>query len=132
MDNYISLPSETIAPLPWEKIARPKQLMPEGNWNIWLILAGRGFGKTRAAAEGIRKLVISGQYKRIALIANTIQEAKQVMIEGQSGLLSISNSDDKLVYNHTRRLLTWGNGAIATIYGAENYEQLRGPQFDAA
>ncbi len=117
---------------PWEEIARPNQLMPQGDWRIWLILAGRGFGKTRAAAEGIRKLIISGKYKRIALIANTIQEAKQVMVEGESGILSINNKNDKLVYNHTKRLLTWGNGAIATLYGAENYEQLRGPQFDAA
>lgn len=116
----------------WEEIARPNQLMPKGDWRIWMILAGRGFGKTRAAAEGIRQLVTSGRYKRIALIANTIQEARQVMVEGESGLLSISDPDEGLMFMSTRRLLTWKNGAIATLYGAENYEQLRGPQFDAA
>ncbi|MCR5225174.1 MAG: terminase family protein [Alphaproteobacteria bacterium] len=118
--------------VPWTKIARPNQLMPEGDWNIWLLLAGRGFGKTRAAAEAIRQLVLSGKYKRIALIANTIQEAKQVMVEGASGLLSISEESEKLTFLTSKRLLKWENGAIATIYGAENYEQLRGPQFDAA
>ena len=116
----------------WEKIARPNQLMPKGNWRIWLMLAGRGFGKTRAAAEAIRKLVMSGQYRRIALIANTIQGAKQVMVEGQSGLLAISEKEDGLNYIPSKRLLSWKNGAIATLYGAEHYEQLRGPQFDAA
>jgi len=118
--------------IPWTKIARPNQLMPEGNWNVWMLLAGRGFGKTRAASEAIRQLVKSGKYKRIALIANTIQEAKQVMVEGESGLLSISDETEKLSFLTSKRLLKWGNGAIATLYGAENFEQLRGPQFDAA
>lgn len=115
----------------WLQLARPNQIMPKGNWKIWMILAGRGFGKTRAAAEGVRELIHSEKYKRIALVANTIQEAKQVMVEGQSGLLSISEKEEKLTYIPTRRMLTWGNGAIATLYGAEHYEQLRGPQFDA-
>lgn len=116
----------------WEQIARPNQLPPSGNWNVWLILAGRGFGKTRSASEAIRKWVMEGKYKRIALIANTIEEAKQVMVEGESGLLKISPRRDGLTYFPSRRILKWRNGAIATLYGAENYEQLRGPQFDAA
>ena len=116
----------------WEQIARKNQLMPEGDWRIWMLLAGRGFGKTRAAAEAIRKLALSGKYKRIALIANTIEEAKQVMVEGVSGLQSISRDSDGLTYIPTRRELRWKNGTIATLYGAENYQQLRGPQFDLA
>lgn len=116
----------------WLRIARKNQLPPKGNWNIWLILAGRGFGKTRAAAEAIRAWACSGKYKRIALVANTIQEAKQVMVEGESGLLAISNPKEKIEYYPSKRLIKWPNGAIATIYGAEKYEQLRGPQFDAA
>ncbi len=116
----------------WEQIARKNQLMPEGNWRIWMLLAGRGFGKTRAAAEAIRKLALSGKYKRIALIANTIEEVKQVMVEGVSGLQNISQDEDGLTYIPSRRELRWKNGTIATLYGAENYQQLRGPQFDLA
>lgn len=124
--------NQTITKIPWEKIARANQLIPPGNWNIWLILAGRGFGKTRSAAEAIRKWSLSGEYKRIALISNTIQEARQVMVEGESGLLSISDTNEKIEFYPSKRLIKWPNGAIATLYGAENYEQLRGPQFDAA
>ncbi|MDR0632160.1 MAG: terminase family protein [Holosporaceae bacterium] len=118
--------------IPWEKIARPNQIAPPGDWSVWMILAGRGFGKTRSAAETIRRWAVDNQYKRIALIANTIQEARQVMAEGESGLLSISDEEEKLEFFPSRRLLKWPNGAMATLYGAENYEQLRGPQFDAA
>lgn len=116
----------------WDKIARKNQLMPDGDWRIWMLLAGRGFGKTRAAAEAVRKLVMSGKYKRIALIANTIEEVKQVMVEGVSGLQNISKDEDGLTYIPSRRELRWKNGAVATLYGAENYQQLRGPQFDLA
>ncbi|MDR2158099.1 MAG: terminase family protein [Holosporaceae bacterium] len=116
----------------WEQIARPNQIAPPGDWSVWLILAGRGFGKTRSAAETIRKWAVHNQYKRIALISNTIQEARQVLVEGESGLLSISEGKENLKFFPSRRLLQWQNGAIATLYGAENYEQLRGPQFDAA
>ncbi|MDR1982409.1 MAG: terminase family protein [Holosporaceae bacterium] len=118
--------------IPWEKIARPNQMAPPGDWNIWLILAGRGFGKTRSAAETIRKWAADKLYKRIALISNTIQEARQVMVEGESGLLSIIDEEEELEFLPSRRLLRWPSGALATLYGAENYEQLRGPQFDAA
>ncbi|MDR3179551.1 MAG: terminase family protein [Holosporaceae bacterium] len=121
-----------IEKMPWEKIARQNQLAPLGDWNVWMILAGRGFGKTRSAAEAIRKWAISGTYKRIALISNTIQEARQVMVEGQSGILSISAKEENVEFYPSRRLLQWPNGAIATLYGAEHYEHLRGPQFDAA
>ncbi|GHU10552.1 large terminase [Alphaproteobacteria bacterium] len=122
----------TTTKTPWERIARPNQLAPPGNWNIWMILAGRGFGKTRSAAETIRKWALTGTYKRMALISNTIQEARQVMVEGESGLLSISDETEKLEFYPSKRLLKWPNGSIATLYGAENYEHLRGPQFDAA
>lgn len=116
----------------WESIARKNQLAPPGNWSVWMILAGRGFGKTRAAAEAIRKWAVTGEYKRIALISNTIQEARQVMVEGESGLLSISDESEKIKFFPSLRTVKWKNGAIATLYGAESYEQLRGPQFDAA
>ena len=116
----------------WDSVARENQKVPPGDWNIWLLLAGRGFGKTRAAAEAVRKFVLEGKCKRIALIGSSIKEAQNVMVEGESGLLSISSPSEKLKYNRTRGQITWPNGAIATIYGAERPEQLRGPQFDFA
>lgn len=132
-NNIIRVNNQILDHPKWEQIARPNQLAPPGNWNIWMILAGRGFGKTRSAAEAIKKWVLAGNYKRVALIANTIQEARQVMVEGESGLLSISpGKDEKPKFFPSRRLLIWPNGAIATLYGADSYEHLRGPQFDAA
>lgn len=71
----------------WALHARKEQLIPYGDWRIWLILAGRGFGKTRTGAETIRQWVDSGQYRRIALVGDNILNAQQVMIEGVSGLL---------------------------------------------
>ncbi|MDR0407071.1 MAG: terminase family protein [Holosporales bacterium] len=116
----------------WLLHARKSQLLPSGDWKIWLILAGRGFGKTRTGAETIRQWVTSGNYRRIALIAQTITEAREVMVEGESGLLSISPPWEGVIYEMHKRHLLWKNGAIATLYGAENPEQLRGPQFDGA
>src|SRR5690348_11546803 len=73
--------------------ARPSQLAPEGNWWLWLILAGRGFGKTRAGAEWVREQVETGRCGRIALVGETAADVRNVMIEGESGLLAISRPD---------------------------------------
>lgn len=116
----------------WENTAREQQKLPAGEWKIWLIMAGRGFGKTRAAAEAVRKLVLEKRFRRIALIGDSIKEVQQVMVEGESGLLTISQESDGMVYNKSLKRLIWPNGAIATMYGAERSEQLRGPQFDFA
>lgn len=113
----------------WDKLAREKQKLPEGDWRTWLILAGRGFGKTRSGAEGVRKLIAMG-YKRIALIANSFAEARSVMIEGESGLLSITPESEGLTFNPSKKMLRWKNGAAARIYTACNKEELRGAQFD--
>lgn len=115
----------------WQKIARPNQLLPKSNWSVWMILAGRGFGKTRAAAEAVRLWGRLGKYKRIALIANTIDEAQKVMIEGESGLLSICTKGENVKYYPSKGLVKWPNGAIANVFSAENYEKIRGFQFDA-
>ena len=98
----------------------------------WLILAGRGFGKTRTGAETIRQWVSSRIAKRIALVGATETEVRDVMIEGESGLLAVHPDKERPVFEPSKRRLSWPNGAIATIFTAENYEQLRGPQFDAA
>ena len=98
----------------------------------WLLLAGRGFGKTRSGAECIRDQVIHHRRRRIALVAPTAADARDVMVEGESGLLAIGPPQQRPQYEPTKRRLTWPNGAIATTYSADEPERLRGPQHDAA
>jgi len=124
--------SENLENYDWHLHARPSQKIPEGNWRIWLILAGRGFGKTRTGAETIRHWIKTNQARRIALIGDTQEDVRDIMIEGEGGLLAIHPPDDRPLYEPSKRRLTWKNGTIATAYSAENYEQLRGPQFDHA
>jgi len=116
----------------WEFWARPDQLTPEGDWTTWLPLAGRGWGKTRVGAETTIKEVYEGRARRVALVAETAADARDVMIEGDSGILTCSPPWFKPLYEPSKRRLTWPNGAIATAYNAIEPEQLRGPQFDFA
>jgi phage terminase large subunit-like protein len=120
----------------WRFLARDPQLAPDGDWNTWLILAGRGFGKTRTGAEWVREQVKAGAM-RVHLIAPTASDARDVMVEGESGLLSVCWAGDKTLagdmlgrpsYEPSKRRLTWANGAIATLFSAEEPERLRGPQ----
>lgn len=113
-------------------MAREKQLPPEGAWSVWMILAGRGFGKTRTGAETVRMWVESGQCKRVALVARTAADARDVMVEGESGIMSVSPPWFRPVYEPSKRRLTWPNGAIATTYSGDEPGQLRGPQHDGA
>ena len=112
--------------------ARQAQLAPPGPWRVWLLLAGRGFGKTRAGAEWVREQVKEGTAGRIALVAPTAADARDVMIEGESGILAVTPDRAKPLYEPSKRRITWPNGAIATVYSAEEPERLRGPQHDAA
>jgi len=114
----------------WPFWARPNQLPPPGDWRVWLLLAGRGFGKTRTGAELIRARVASGTARRVALVAPTAADARDVMVEGESGILAISPPWDRPRYEPSKRRLTWSNGAIATLYSADEPERLRGPQHD--
>jgi phage terminase large subunit-like protein len=122
----------------WELWARPNQLEPPSVmengqvWTTWLILAGRGFGKTRTGAETVIKWVREGTCKRIALVAEDSADARDVMVEGESGILACSPRDFKPKYEPSKRRLTWPNGAVATLFSAEDYDSLRGPQFDGA
>lgn len=122
----------------WRFWARGEQLEPEGDWLVWLLLAGRGFGKTRTLAETIRSWVCGqtplspGRYSRIALVAETAADARDVIVEGESGLLSVHPRDFRPTYEPSKRRLTWPNGALATLYNATEPDQLRGPQHDAA
>ncbi len=116
----------------WSVWARASQLPPAGAWRIWLLLAGRGFGKTRSGAEWVREQAESGAAQRIALVAPTARDARLVMVEGESGFLAIAPDAMRPVFEPSKRLLTWPNGAIATLFSADEPDRLRGPQFDAA
>jgi phage terminase large subunit-like protein len=123
----------------WRFWGRPEQQMPEGDhWQTWLILAGRGFGKTRVGAEAVRSWVCGssplarGKCERIALVAETAADARDVMVEGDSGILRCHPKDYRPFYEPTKRRLTWPNGAIATLYNGVEPDQLRGPQHDSA
>jgi len=116
----------------WRLWARPEQIAPPGDWLVWLILSGRGWGKTRTAAEWLREQVELRGRRRIALVARTAADVRDVVIEGESGLLAISPSWNKPLYEPSKRRLTWPNGAIATAYSADEPDLLRGPQHDAA
>lgn len=110
--------------------ANQAQLAPEGAWRCWTFLGGRGAGKTRAGAEWVSGLARRGHAGRIALIGPTFHDVREVMIEGSSGLRSLSR--ERPLYEANRRRLVWSNGAQAACLSAEDPDALRGPQFDAA
>jgi phage terminase large subunit-like protein len=122
----------------FELFARDDQKPPEGDWRRWLILGGRGSGKTRSGAEWVRARATGQGFdtgplaRRIALVAPTFDEARMVMIEGVSGLLAVHDNTWRPVFEPTKRLLTWPNGCVAQVFTAEEPDGLRGPQFDAA
>src|SRR5690242_1466352 len=109
-----------------------------GPWTTWLVLGGRGAGKTRLGAEWVRAVAngIAPYADRrcfnIALVGETEHDAREVMIEGPAGLLRMSPPEERPVWMSSRRRLEWPNGAIGMVFSAEDPEQLRGPQFDAA
>lgn len=122
----------------WPFWARPNQLEPDGNWRTWAAIAGRGFGKTRLGAEWVRKVACGpsplapGRHRRIAIVAETSADARDVLVEGDSGILAVHPPDMRPMYEPSKRRLTWSNGAVATLYNAVEPDQLRGPQHDAA
>lgn len=116
----------------WTLYARSDQLPPPEPWLIWLVLGGRGAGKTRTGAEWIREQVHVGDKRRIALVGPTLSDAREVMLEGESGLLNIGYPQERPKFIASRRRLEWPNGAIGQIFTAEDPEGLRGPQFDCA
>lgn len=123
----------------WEAKARPSQLEPKGDWLIWLLQAGRGFGKTATGAGTTIKKARSGEWKHIALVAPTSADARDIMINEDdinnpraSGILPQSPPDFLAKYYPSKRRIEWPNGAVATIFSAEDPDQLRGPEFDGA
>ncbi|WP_081508462.1 MULTISPECIES: DNA-packaging protein [Roseovarius] len=125
-------------PYLFEFWALPHQLPPSGDWRTWVIMGGRGAGKTRAGAEWVRSEVEgarpmdTGRCKRIALVGETIDQVREVMIFGESGILACSPPDRRPEWQATRKRLIWPNGAVAQAFSAHDPEGLRGPQFDGA
>jgi len=117
----------------WNQWAREDQLPPQHeDWFTWLLLGGRGAGKTRTGAEWIRALAETGAASRIALVGETYSDVREVMIDGESGLMAIPRVKWRPSYEASRRRLVWPNGATAQCFSAEDPEGLRGYQFDAA
>jgi len=116
----------------WDFWARPKQQFPEGDWIAWLILAGRGFGKTRVGAEWVRNKAEKKLVARIALVGETVADCRKTMIEGDAGILAVSRPDFMPKYTPSTREVKWPNGVIATTYSGEEPDQLRGPSHEAA
>lgn len=110
----------------WTWWARQEQLPPTGDWTYWLIMAGRGWGKTRTGAEWVRKKIRTT--KLVNLIGATADDARDIMIEGESGILAICSNDERPKYIAHKRLLLWPNGARSLIFTADEPERLRGKQ----
>ncbi len=134
------LSEHALCALPWlfEFWAMPHQLPPAGDWKTWVILGGRGAGKTRAGSEWIRAQVEGatpeepGKSKRVALVGETIDQVREVMVFGDSGIIACSPPDRVPEWQATRKQLRWANGAVAQVFSAHEPEALRGPQFDCA
>ncbi|MGR3513305.1 MAG: DNA-packaging protein [Paracoccaceae bacterium] len=135
-----SLEPEELRGLPYlfEFWAMPHQLPPDGDWKTWVVMGGRGAGKTRAGSEWVRAQVEgsgpldAGSARRVALVGETYDQARDVMVHGESGILACSPEDRRPKWIADRRKLVWPNGAEAKVFSARDYEALRGPQFDAA
>lgn len=134
------LPDELLIALPYlfEHWALPHQHPPGGDWRNWIILGGRGAGKTRAGAEWVRAQVEgsapmdAGPARRVALLGETYDQVRDVMVQGDSGILACSPADRRPTWKASERRLIWPNGATAQAFSAHDPEALRGPQFDAA
>jgi len=125
-------------PYLFEFWAMEHQLAPGGDWRSWVIMGGRGAGKTRAGAEWVRaqvegaKPLDAGRCKTVALVGETFDQARDVMVFGESGILACSPPDRRPDWQASRRRLVWPNGATAQVFSAHEPEALRGPQFDCA
>ena len=129
-DELVALKSE------WEWWARPEQLEPQGKWRVWLILAGRAFGKSRTGAETVRKWATENPGCHIALVGRTAADVRDVMaralMTAWRGGQFLQGDPRMPVYEPSKRTLRWPNGSRATTYSAEEPDQLRGPQHDYA
>jgi phage terminase large subunit-like protein len=111
----------------WRSVARAEQLPPEGDWLIWLLMAGRGFGKTRTGSETTHEAVAAGA-RYLHLIAPTAADCRDVLVEGPAGLIATAASHSRPIYQPSLRKVVWPNGAQALLFSADEPDRLRGPQ----
>ncbi|MEQ5788310.1 DNA-packaging protein [Erythrobacter sp. NFXS35] len=116
----------------WPVFARPEQLAPTGEWRIWMIMAGRGFGKTRTGAEWVRMVADCHPAARIALVSSSLAEARSVMVEGESGLMAIYPPDERPHFEPSLHRIRFASGAQAQLFSAAEPDSLRGPQHSHA
>ena len=118
----------------WKAWGRPEQQAPQGEWDIWAYIAGRGAGKTRTAAEWVRDEAKNTKegVLRFALVARTAADARDVIVEGESGIINVTPPSERPLYEPSKRRLTWPNGNVATLFTADEPDSLRGPQFHRA
>jgi len=114
----------------WGLWARPNQLEPSGDYRYWLVLAGRGYGKTRAGVEWVRAQIESGKASRAVAVAPTAADCRDTLTEGPSGFLQCCPPWNRPTYEPSKRRLTWPNGATCTLYSAEESDRLRGVNCD--
>ncbi len=112
----------------WQQWAHDGQNPDDGDWRIWLIMAGRGYGKTRAGSEWISRLARADESLRFALVGATVDDVRKVMVEGESGLISVAHTGEHVEWNVTKGEVTFPSGAVAHVYSAESFEKLRGPE----
>lgn len=118
---------------PWEREARAEQMPPAGEWFVWLIMAGRGWGKTRTGAEWLGRLAQTTAGRHFAVVARSTQDCRETCIEGPSGLLgALGLSIDSPQYNRTTGEIRLANGSVIHAYSAERPDRLRGPNFSGA
>ena len=115
----------------WKATARPEQLAPEGDWTTWLLLGGRGSGKTRAAAEWLREQAAEPG-RRLAIVAPTAADLRDICVEGVSGILAVCPPWERPEYEPTKRRLTWRNGTTALLVSSDEPDRLRGHNLDGA
>lgn len=116
----------------WDSLAREEQREPPGEWSIFVLLGGRGMGKTRSLTEALRRRVRTGASRESALVGATAADARDVLVEGPAGVLAVCTSRERPTYEPSRRRLAWPNGAVTHVYSADEPERLRGPQHDFA
>ncbi|WP_294288251.1 terminase family protein [uncultured Sphingomonas sp.] len=130
--SKLTMPQKRELTERWWRHGHKGQVAPKGDWRIWLILAGRGFGKTRAGAEWLSQAARDMPDGRFALIGHTADDVRRVMIEGAAGLLAVMRDDERIVWRRERGEIEFSSGARAFVYSAEAPESLRGPEHHLA